>query len=642
MNNPYDGTNTVPTTEAGPPSDTTVGGQPPEANEADQPGTGVEQTTVDSSAPAPETRTWQPPMVMEMQYDGLPPELRQYPCCCWRYETRDASGRLAKVPYNPKTGARANTSDPSTFASFAEAVQAYRSGGYNGIGVGIFDNIAAIDIDHCIGDDGRLSPMAENIIKIMAAYTEVSPRLYRPKWDSPRGDGTYGSMTIQRALAGAGQYRAQRRAEQMAEAAALVATPVPIQVEDQQNTTAPDLAAAQAAAYVATDSPPVVQATQTIGSDGILAYQMGQQQAMLAQYQSISALDLSLANLPDVQYLVDGILPEGTSILAAPSKLGKSWLVLALGLAVAAGKTFMGRTTTQAGVLYLALEDSERRLQSRMRKILKSGLAPSNFYFMTAAPTLAGGLLDVIDAQIAQHPDVKLVIIDTLQMVRDAPRGKESPYATDYREMRELKNYMDSKGLSVLLVHHTRKMGDSDVYNMLSGTTGIMGAADTIWVVTKERRTAETATLCVTGRDVYQSESIVRFNEDDCMWEYVGSADQVAAEDAQAEYDNNPVVQAVRTLVDGSPGGVWRGLSSDIIAQMGGAGAAYTSQAVAKEILKFKDRLFEYDCIVYRANKSSGGCRHCFVVNEFSNSDPFAGPDEEDDTDTSAPSQPAE
>lgn len=292
------------------------------------------------------------------------------------------------------------------------------------------------------GNDHSSADLA--FCNLIAAYTSDwaqidrifrASKLMRDKWDSPRGDGTYGSMTIQRALAGAGQYRDQRKAEQMAEAAALVATPVPVQVEDQQNTTAPDLAAAQAAAYVAAGSPPVGQATQTIGSDGILAYQMGQQQAMLALYQSISAYELAMASLPDVQYLVDGILPEGTTILAAASKIGKSWLVLALGLAIAAGVKFWGKATTQAGVLYLALEDSERRLQARMRKLLKSNLAPSNFHFMVRAPLLDGGLIDVLDAQLAQHPDVKLLIIDTFQKIRGQPRGKESPYAADYREM---------------------------------------------------------------------------------------------------------------------------------------------------------------------------------------------------------------
>ena len=171
MNNTYDSTNTVPTTEAGPPSDTTVGGQPPEATEADQPGTGVEQTPVDSGAPAPETRTWQPPMA----YNNVPDELRAYPCCCWRYETREGTQKPSKVPYNPITGARADTSDPSTFAPFDEAVQALSTGHYNGIGVLITADLGAIDIDGCIGDDGQLSEMAADVVNTMEAYAEVSP-----------------------------------------------------------------------------------------------------------------------------------------------------------------------------------------------------------------------------------------------------------------------------------------------------------------------------------------------------------------------------------------------------------------------------------------------------------------------------------
>lgn len=819
MNNTYDGTNTVPTTEAGPPSDTTVGGQPPEATEADQHGTGVVQTTVDSGAPAPETRTWQPPMVMEMQQvplkrklllDNLPDELKEYPYCVWKY-TQRGTAKPAKVPYTPATGAYAKVSDPGTFGRYDEAVRAFQDGGYDGIGVLLIGRLAAVDIDNCISETGEWSKMAIDIVSTMRSYTEISPsgrgiriffvvpesfeldasryyinrhelglevylswvthkyvtatgwamtqgqglevrdqelttileqymarpqpltsgvtttsppssgqppasgppqltaadqqiidaikqsetgerfmaagcgdltafdgdhssadmyvcnilaaytadplqidrifrhtQLMRDKWDSPRGDGTYGSMTIVQALAGAGQYREQRRAEQMAEAAAFSGTPVPIQVVDQQNTTAPDPAEAQAAASVAADATSSVQVTQVLTAEQVMAYQKWQQQqALLAKYPICSAEQLYDANLPPVGYLVTGLMPEGVSILVAASKFGKSFLALNLALCLAAGKPFLGRETTQCGVLYLALEDGWSRLQDRMRPMLQGRRPPAGFYLGIYSPTTENGLFDLIDIYLAQHPEIRLVIVDTLQKVRGGAKGREGAYESDYREMGQWKDFYASRGVSILMVHHTNKRQDeTDLYNRISGTTGIMGAVDTIWVAAKEKRGENRGTLNVTGRDVEESELIIEFDKTTFVWRYVGTKEETADADARKEYDDSPVVQAVRFLVDDSEKGVWRGQSADIIKQMGAAGATYTSQAIAKEILRFKDRFLAFDAIAYRPSKSSGGCRHCFAVlsdqeSEFADA-PFADPDEEDDTDTSAPSQPAE
>ena len=153
----------------------------------------------------------------------------------------------------------------------------------------------------------------------------------------------------------------------------------------------------------------------------------------------ISAPDLQRADLPPVKYLVEGILPDGTSLLTAASKIGKSWMVLDLGLCQASGAPFMGHKTNQCGVLYLALEDSLNRLQKRMKKILKGKEAPPQFYFTTEAPKLDNGLLDTLDAHLRQYPDTKLIIIDTLQKVRGQSLPRESGYAQDYREMETIK-----------------------------------------------------------------------------------------------------------------------------------------------------------------------------------------------------------
>ena len=109
-----------------------------------------------------------------IQSDNLPAALRETGLfCCWRYEQRD--GKPTKVPYNPRTGGRAQSTNPSTFAPLPMARESLERGGYDGIGVGIFGSLGAIDIDHCVSDAGELSEMAADIMQTMNAYTEYSP-----------------------------------------------------------------------------------------------------------------------------------------------------------------------------------------------------------------------------------------------------------------------------------------------------------------------------------------------------------------------------------------------------------------------------------------------------------------------------------
>ncbi len=115
------------------------------------------------------------------------------------------------------------------------------------------------------------------------------------------------------------------------------------------------------------------------------------------------------------------------------------------------------------------------------------------------------------------HEGTVLVAIDTFQLVR----GSESTnsYADDYREMRALKSLADELQISLLLVHHLRKQGDSDPLNKLSGTTGITGATDAIFVLDKSKRKSDGATLCCTGRDIEYREIELRFDKEECVWE---------------------------------------------------------------------------------------------------------------------------
>ena len=218
-------------------------------------------------------------------------------------------------------------------------------------------------------------------------------------------------------------------------------------------------------------------------------YTSGELNAPKAALRTVTARELQLKDIPSVRFIVDGLIPAGLSILASPPKYGKSWLVLDLCLSVASGKRFLGCSTNRSGCLYLALEDSERRLKARMDKLLYSRPAPEGFYFATEAHTLDDGLLDELEAFLAAHSGVKLLVLDTYQRVRGAAQGREGAYSADYRETGALKAFADRHNVALLLVHHLRKMrDDGDPFAMISGTTGISGAADTMLVLSRERR----------------------------------------------------------------------------------------------------------------------------------------------------------
>ncbi|MBD5162914.1 MAG: AAA family ATPase [Oscillibacter sp.] len=344
---------------------------------------------------------------------------------------------------------------------------------------------------------------------------------------------------------------------------------------------------------------------------------------------------LQTAQLPPVKFLIEGILPDGTSLLTAASKIGKSWMVIDIGLSLSAGKAFLGRQCNQCGVLYLALEDSLNRLQDRMNKILGGKPAPRQFYFATEAPKLDNGLLDTLDDHLMKYPDTRLIIIDTLQKVRGQALPRESSYAQDYREMETIKGFMDKRGVSVLFVHHNRKMkDDGDPFNMISGTNGIMGAADTIWTITKASRAADEATLHVTGRDVAQSDTVIRFDTDTWTWKPMGSADWLAEQRARLEYDGSPIVRTIRKLLEQSPGRRWDGTAKDLMEAGKYIARTYLAVNTTKlghEIKALDKPLFDYDGIVHASTPTggNGGRKHSFYYQDLGRFEELEGEQEE-------------
>ena len=221
--------------------------------------------------------------------------------------------------------------------------------------------------------------------------------------------------------------------------------------------------------------------------------------------------------LPKRSFCIETLLPEGISMLGGAPKIGKSWMVLDFGVRIAKGEPIWNLPTKQGTVLYLALEDSLSRIQERLCKLTDD--VPSKLFFTTVAGTLSDDLCFQIEQFISEHTDTVLVIIDTFQLVRIG--GVDTSYANDYSEVRKLKALADKLHISLLLVHHLRKQGDSDPLNKLSGTTGISGAMDAVFILDVSKRHARGATLFCTGRDIESREIELNMSRETCAWELI-------------------------------------------------------------------------------------------------------------------------
>ncbi|MEW1965444.1 AAA family ATPase [Micrococcus sp. NPDC078436] len=231
---------------------------------------------------------------------------------------------------------------------------------------------------------------------------------------------------------------------------------------------------------------------------------------------AFSADWLTRQTFAPVEYVVPGLIPEGLTLLVAAPKVGKSWMVLDLAQAAATGGKALGTIPVdQRPVLYLALEDGPRRLQSRMNMLDVEG-GPNLLFLtaLTAAPDVT------VRAFLDRHADERpLVILDTLGKVRGHSSSNDQ-YGRDYSQMSALKNLVDAcTGSSLIVVHHTNKGGREDFLEAVSGTQGLAGAADSILVIRRDRNQEE-GTLSVTSRDAREGEYAVRF--DGSRWHTIG------------------------------------------------------------------------------------------------------------------------
>jgi len=239
--------------------------------------------------------------------------------------------------------------------------------------------------------------------------------------------------------------------------------------------------------------------------------------------------------------IIDGLLYAGAYILAGAPKIGKSFLVAQLAYHVSTGQKLWEYDVRQGTVLYLALEDDFARIQNRM--FMMYGVEDTDkLHFATVAGKIGNGLDEQLENFMREHPDTKLIIIDTMQKIREAG-GEAYSYASDYEIIGKLKQFADKHCICVLTVHHTRKQPAGDSFEMISGTTGLLGCADGSLLMQKKKRTDLDATIDVVGRDQQDQILYLRKDPETQIWQLEKTENELHKEPPDG------VLEAVSKLV---------------------------------------------------------------------------------------------
>lgn len=258
--------------------------------------------------------------------------------------------------------------------------------------------------------------------------------------------------------------------------------------------------------------------------------------------------------------VIEGLLYQGTYLFVGSPKIGKSFFMAQLAYHVSTGTPLWDYPVKKGTVLYLALEDDYRRLQERMYRMFGTD-STENLYFSVSSKPLGNGLTDQLSGFIREHPDTKLVIIDTLQKIREVDSDSYS-YAKDYEIINQLKQFSDSWGICLLLVHHTRKQKSSDNFDMISGTNGLLGCADGAFMLYKETRTSNKATLEISGRDQQDQKIYLIRDEEKLCWNFEKAETELWKEPPE------PLLECIANLVtEENP--TWQGTATELIEKLG-------------------------------------------------------------------------
>ena len=275
--------------------------------------------------------------------------------------------------------------------------------------------------------------------------------------------------------------------------------------------------------------------------------------------QTISMPELYEMVYPGKPPLIDKFLYPGTYLFVGAPKVGKSFMMAQIAYHVSSGTPMWNYAVRKGTVLYLALEDDYKRLQERLYRMFGTETTP-DLFFSVASKSLNDGLLDQLESFLNEHHDTALVIIDTLQKVRDA-EGDTYSYARDYDIIAALKAFADKTGICLILVHHTRKQKSDDNFDRISGTNGLLGAADGAFIMYKSKRTDGDATIEVSGRDQADKKYQITRNKETLCWDFK------SAQSCTLDEPPEPLIEAVGNFIN-ADNPTWEGTATELIEKL--------------------------------------------------------------------------
>ena len=258
---------------------------------------------------------------------------------------------------------------------------------------------------------------------------------------------------------------------------------------------------------------------------------------------------------PPKTAVVDKLIYNGTYLFVGAPKIGKSFLMAQLGYHVSMGLPLWNYQVNQGSVLYLALEDDYSRIQKRLSRMFGMESTP-NFHFATKSKSLNEGLENQLTNFITEHTNTKLIIIDTLQKIREMG-GEKYSYSSDYEIVTKLKQFSDKHNVCILVVHHTRKLQSEDSFDMISGTNGLLGASDGAFIMQKKKRTDNIATLDIVGRDQQDQKLTIEFDREHCVWNFKKAETELWKEPV------DEVLEIIAKFVESQK--KWRGTATELL-----------------------------------------------------------------------------
>jgi len=273
---------------------------------------------------------------------------------------------------------------------------------------------------------------------------------------------------------------------------------------------------------------------------------------------TMTAAELMAKEFKPARFVIDGLLPEGVTLLAGKPKKGKSWMALGMCEAVAVGGVAFGTIRVgQGDTLYLALEDNTRRLQGRLRKVLDGRDAPEKMHLHTEWVRLDEGGADELDEWLEEHPDCRLVVIDTLAKIRKPARG-QNVYAEDYAALQQLLPLAARHGVAIVVVTHLRKIAAADPMDEINASMGLTAGVDGFMIL-RRMPGSKGPTLYVDGRDIEEpTEYALHWNHNTATWTIEGDAEEVHVSKERADIllvlNRSPEAMTPKEVADIMPG----------------------------------------------------------------------------------------